>query len=134
MATAFLELWRRRDTVRVVEGSVLPRLLVTTTSAAGNSGRASLRYRKLLSSLQRSEQATAAGRDSQYQDAMDDAAALALRTRGSKDLQLVTLVVRGARTGCQPVHNTRHRPSPTARVASTWRRLRTQGALISTSI
>lgn len=56
MATAFLELWRRRDTVRVIEGPVLPWLLVTTTNAARNSGRESLRYRKLLSSLQRSEQ------------------------------------------------------------------------------
>ena len=74
--------------MRVIEGSVLPWLLVTTTNAARNSGRASLRYRKLLSSLQRSEQATATGRDSQFQDAMDDAAALALRTLGSKDLQL----------------------------------------------
>ena len=120
MATAFLELWRRRDTVRVVEGSVLPWLFVTMTNAARNSGRASLRYRKLLSSLQRSEQATATGRDSQFQDAMDDAASPELRTVGSKDLQLVTLVVRGARrTGCQPVHNTRHRPSTAARVAST---------------
>ncbi|WP_277526503.1 sigma factor [Arthrobacter sp. ES3-54] len=39
MATAFLELWRRRDTVRVVEGPVLPWLLVTTANAARNSGR-----------------------------------------------------------------------------------------------
>lgn len=48
MATAFLELWRRRAKVRVVEGSVLPWLLVTTTNTARNSGRAALRYRRLF--------------------------------------------------------------------------------------
>ena len=53
MATAFLELWRRRAKVRVLEGSILPWLLVTTTNTARNSGRAALRCRRLLDSLPR---------------------------------------------------------------------------------
>lgn len=94
MATAFLELWRRREKVRVVDGSVLPWLLVTTTNVARNSGRAALRYRRLLNSLQRSEQVPATGgEDSHRQYAMDKNAALALRTLGATDLHLVTLVI-----------------------------------------
>lgn len=94
MATAFLELWRRRDKVRVVDGSVLPWLLVTTTNVARNSGRAARRYRRLLNSLQRNEPVPAAGgEDSHLQDAMDKNAALALRTLGATDLHLVSLIV-----------------------------------------
>jgi RNA polymerase sigma-70 factor (ECF subfamily) len=47
-ASAFLELWRRRDHVRVVEDSVLPWLLVTTTNLARNVRRARRRYRAFL--------------------------------------------------------------------------------------
>jgi RNA polymerase sigma-70 factor (ECF subfamily) len=54
-AAAFLELWRRRKTVRLVDGSVLPWLLVTTTNQARNLARSLRRYRALLSSLPRSK-------------------------------------------------------------------------------
>ncbi|WP_120494724.1 RNA polymerase sigma factor [Microbacterium phyllosphaerae] len=47
-ATAFFELWRRRDKVRIVEGSVLPWLLATTSFAAKNSLRSRRRYQRLL--------------------------------------------------------------------------------------
>lgn len=47
-ATAFFELWRRRDDVRVVDGSVLPWLLATTSFAAKNSLRSRRRYQRLL--------------------------------------------------------------------------------------
>lgn len=50
-APAFLELWRRRGRVRLVEDSVLPWLLVTATNVARNVTRASARYRRLLASL-----------------------------------------------------------------------------------
>jgi RNA polymerase sigma factor (sigma-70 family) len=50
-ATAFFELWRRRNSVRLVEGSVLPWLLVTTVNLARNQSRASTRYRRLIASL-----------------------------------------------------------------------------------
>lgn len=54
-AAAFLELWRRRAAVRVIEGSVLPWLLVTTTNCARNLARSRRRYRALLGSLPRGE-------------------------------------------------------------------------------
>ena len=50
-ATAFFELWRRRDKVRVVDGSVLPWLLATTSFAAKNSLRSRRRYQRLINSI-----------------------------------------------------------------------------------
>lgn len=53
-ASAFFELWRRRRSVRVVEGSVLPWLLVTTTNLSRNLARGLRRYRAMLAQLPRS--------------------------------------------------------------------------------
>lgn len=50
-ATAFFELWRKREKVRVVDGSVLPWLLATTSFAAKNSLRSRRRYQRLLSKI-----------------------------------------------------------------------------------
>ena len=50
-ATAFFELWRKRDKVRLVDGSVLPWLLATTSFAAKNSLRSRRRYQRLLSRI-----------------------------------------------------------------------------------
>lgn len=50
-ATAFFELWRRRDRVRVVDGSVLPWLLATTSYVAKNSLRSRRRYQRLLNRI-----------------------------------------------------------------------------------
>lgn len=52
-ATAFFELWRKRDKVRVVDGSVLPWLLATTSFAAKNSQRSRRRYQRLLNRIPR---------------------------------------------------------------------------------
>ena len=54
-ASAFLELWRRRADVRLVEGSVLPWLLVTATNLGRNTARGTRRYRQLLERLPRAE-------------------------------------------------------------------------------
>ncbi len=54
---AFLELWRRRRSVRVVRGSVLPWLLVTTTNLARNLARGLRRHRALIGNLPRAEAA-----------------------------------------------------------------------------
>lgn len=54
-AGAFLELWRRRRAVRLVDGSVLPWLLVTTTNLSRNQARSIRRYRALLDRLPRTE-------------------------------------------------------------------------------
>ncbi|KJL30065.1 RNA polymerase sigma factor [Microbacterium oxydans] len=50
-ATAFFELWRKRDSVRLVDDSVLPWLLATTSYAAKNKLRSSRRYHRLLSRI-----------------------------------------------------------------------------------
>jgi RNA polymerase sigma-70 factor (ECF subfamily) len=96
MATAFLELWRRRTKVRIVEGSILPWLLVTTTNTARNSARAALRYRRLLDSLPRREEASDPTGDDfllGYQWALDKDLAGALGALNAEDLHLVSLVV-----------------------------------------
>jgi RNA polymerase sigma factor (sigma-70 family) len=54
-AAAFFELWRRRKSVRIVDGSVAPWLLVTTTNVARNLARSLRRYQSLIASLPRSE-------------------------------------------------------------------------------
>jgi RNA polymerase sigma-70 factor (ECF subfamily) len=54
-AGAFLELWRRRKSVRVVDGSPLPWLLVTATNLARNLARGLRRYRSLIATLPRAE-------------------------------------------------------------------------------
>ncbi|WP_091466204.1 RNA polymerase sigma factor [Paenarthrobacter nitroguajacolicus] len=93
MSTAFLELWRCRRRVRLVEGSVLPWLLVTTTNLARNSSRAARRYRRLLDSLPRGEQVVNPADHVFLQGEMDLNAARALSTLNDLDLQLVSLVV-----------------------------------------
>jgi RNA polymerase sigma-70 factor (ECF subfamily) len=53
VASAFLELWRRRDSVKLAERSVLPWLLVTATNLGRNTTRGTRRYRALLERLPR---------------------------------------------------------------------------------
>lgn len=95
MAASFLELWLRRKKVRVVEGSILPWLLVTTTNMARNSTRSALRYQRLLNSLPRTEDLSDPSADSyrSYQDTLDQDLARALATLTAEDLHLVILVV-----------------------------------------
>lgn len=50
-ALVFLEAWRRRSVVRVVDGSVLPWLLVTTNYVAANARRAARRHRIAMAKL-----------------------------------------------------------------------------------
>ena len=50
-AAAFLELWRRRRSVRFVDGSLLPWLIVTAQNLARNANRARNRYRAFLAKL-----------------------------------------------------------------------------------
>jgi len=59
-AAAFLELWRRRKSVRVVDGSILPWLLVTATNVARNLARGLRRHRALIGALPRAEAASSA--------------------------------------------------------------------------
>jgi len=50
-AAAFLELWRRRHSARVVDESLLPWLLVTAGNVVSNANRARRRYRRFLAAL-----------------------------------------------------------------------------------
>lgn len=94
MAAAFLELWRRRQKVRLVKSSVLPWLLVTATNMARNNGRAARRHRKLLDSLPRADTTQAGPEDDPgLQEGLDGEVALALGTLNPMDLRLVSLVV-----------------------------------------
>jgi RNA polymerase sigma factor (sigma-70 family) len=93
-SAAFLELWRRRSKVRLVEDSVLPWLLVTTTNIARNGRRAAFRYSKLLLSLPRGDVVDLPQREVSYaEDAADMNTALALGSLNPTDMRLVSLVV-----------------------------------------
>lgn len=51
VASAYLELWRKRDKVRLVDGSVLPWLLTVLSFMAKNHQRGTRRYRRLLAKV-----------------------------------------------------------------------------------
>ncbi|POH65835.1 sigma-70 family RNA polymerase sigma factor [Cryobacterium zongtaii] len=94
LSAAFLELWRRRSKVRLVEDNVLPWLLVTTFNVARNRRRGAFRYSKLLVSLPRGEVVDMDKNDASYaEDAADTGAAIALRSLSPTDMRLVSLVV-----------------------------------------
>lgn len=50
-ALVFLEAWRRRSAVRIVDGSVLPWLLVTTGHVSQNAARSRRRHARVLAAL-----------------------------------------------------------------------------------
>ncbi|WP_229785020.1 RNA polymerase sigma factor [Paenarthrobacter histidinolovorans] len=94
LATAFLELWKKRRKVVLVEHSILPWLLVTTTNVARNTNRASTRYRRMLDSLPRQDEAQVdSGEATYFQSVLDQDVVDALKTLGSIDLHLISLVV-----------------------------------------
>jgi RNA polymerase sigma factor (sigma-70 family) len=93
-AAAFLELWRRRSDVRIVNHSILAWLLVTTSNLARNAERGTRRYRQFLERLPR--QVDSPDTADLLMASMLDAAgqlSVALRSLGQQDLQLITLVV-----------------------------------------
>lgn len=51
VALVFLEAWRRRADVRLVDGSLLPWLLVVTANVTSNRERSLRRYRRLLAKV-----------------------------------------------------------------------------------
>ncbi len=53
VASAFLELWRRRADARLVDGSVLPWLLIAATNIGRNAARGTRRHRQFLDRLPR---------------------------------------------------------------------------------
>jgi RNA polymerase sigma factor (sigma-70 family) len=94
VATTFFELWRRRRSVRIVEGSLLPWLLVTATNVSRNLSRALRRYRTMLASLPHSSDSP--GADEVASERVDQEQALvlvqqALKALKPKDAALVAL-------------------------------------------
>jgi RNA polymerase sigma-70 factor (ECF subfamily) len=69
-AMVFLEAWRRRETVRVVEGSIVAWLLVTTNNVIRNQSRSTRRYRSALAKLSHPEPQPDHGPD--VDDVMDN--------------------------------------------------------------
>ncbi|MGV8967781.1 MAG: RNA polymerase sigma factor [Cellulomonas sp.] len=92
-AAAFLELWRRRRDVRLVAGSVLPWLLVTTSNVARNSSRSTRRYRQFLDRLPREPVGPDTADVAFRREIADVELGAALRSLSPQDLHLVTLVV-----------------------------------------
>jgi RNA polymerase sigma factor (sigma-70 family) len=95
-AAAFLELWRRRKSVRMVDGSVLPWLLVTATNLARNLARGLRRYRALIGSLPRGEAASGAAEIALAQieeELIGEQVRQALDTRSPTDASLLTLTM-----------------------------------------
>jgi RNA polymerase sigma-70 factor (ECF subfamily) len=91
-AIAFLELWRRRDDVRVVDGSVLPWLLVTVTNTTRNLRRARRRYGQLLMALPHGDHHHSAEDDAGVDVILDRTLAGAIASLTPLDAQLVSLV------------------------------------------
>jgi RNA polymerase sigma-70 factor (ECF subfamily) len=87
VAITFLEAWRRRDAVRLVDASVLPWLLVTATNAARNVSRSSRRYRALLDRLPEAPPVPDPA------DEVEDTALSALRRLSLADQGVITLCV-----------------------------------------
>lgn len=93
VAIAFLEMWRCRDRVRLVEGSTLPWLLVTAGNAARNLSRSRVRYRALLASLPHGDHHASAEDEFSADEVSDQQLADALRGLPTRDMHLVDLVM-----------------------------------------
>lgn len=83
---AFFELWRKRETVRLVEGSPLPWLLNTVALSARNLERSGRRYRALLD--------RAPVREHAHPGAFDESGVLAaLKRLPAKEQSVIVLTV-----------------------------------------
>ena len=88
VAITFLEAWRNRERVRVVDGSVLPWLLVTATNVARNLRHSAGRYAALLERLPPGEHGTDPADSAAAHDAATHLDRLSLADR-----QVLTLCV-----------------------------------------
>lgn len=95
MAAAFLELWRRRATVRIVDDSVLPWLIVTALNSHRNHVRTAIRYRATLGRLHATDpedDPQLAAEDQVLAGRRSAALRSALRRLSSADAALVVLI------------------------------------------
>ncbi|MGN6741722.1 MAG: RNA polymerase sigma factor [Amnibacterium sp.] len=87
VAIVFLEAWRRRASVHLVDGSILPWLLLTATYSANNLRRSARRYSALLEQLPPPEAAS-------LDDTLDEGDVMtALKRLPLADQQVLTLCV-----------------------------------------
>lgn len=87
-AIVFFEAWRHRESVRFIDGSMLPWLLVTTTNVSRNLTRSARRYDALIRKLPKEQY----GADPL--DALDEGEAQqALRGLTTRDQHVITLCV-----------------------------------------
>jgi RNA polymerase sigma-70 factor (ECF subfamily) len=126
LAATFLELWRRRKDVRVVDGSVLPWLLATATNLSLNHGRSRRRYRAFLGRLPRDEQPVDAAETQALTRAdldVDPALIAAIRQLKPIDQQLLALVaLEGWKLGSAAMALGLSEPAARSR----WQRIRRQ--------
>lgn len=87
VALTFMGAWRKRGSVRFVDESLLPWLLVTATYSAQNLSRATRRYRSLLARLPPSSPAA------DHADSVNDEATQQLRSLSLVDRQVIVLSV-----------------------------------------
>jgi RNA polymerase sigma factor (sigma-70 family) len=92
IAVAFLELWRKRAAVRVVNGSVLPWLLVTVSHTSRNLRRSRHRYAKLLDVIPHGQTQPSA-EETALDSLTDPKLSDALARLSPTDLRLMTLVL-----------------------------------------
>ncbi len=88
VAIVFFEAWRRRDDARLVDGSLLPWLLVTATKVTQNLNRSARRHRALLAKLPPEDHAL------DHAEHLDEGpASAALRDLPLSDRHVITLCV-----------------------------------------
>lgn len=96
VAAAFLELWRKRRSVRVVDGSVLPWLLTTTHNVVRNLARFQRRHRAFLERLPppgtEPSAETLAGERAEL-DSRRDELSRVLRVLAPADAEIIALVL-----------------------------------------
>ncbi|UTT62264.1 RNA polymerase sigma factor [Microcella humidisoli] len=88
VAIVFFEAWRRRDDARLVDGSLLPWLLVTATKVTQNLNRSARRHRALLAKLPPEDHAL-----DHAEHLEDGPASAALRDLPLSDRHIITLCV-----------------------------------------
>jgi RNA polymerase sigma factor (sigma-70 family) len=91
-ASAFFELWRKRESVRLVNGSLLPWLLVTAANLSRNSSRSLMRRERLLRRAPRDHDDAEARAFARIDDDLPRSElVLALRRLPQRDAALVTM-------------------------------------------
>lgn len=137
VAVVFFEAWRKRETIRFVDGSILPWLLRTATFTASNLSRAARRYGATLQRLPPTPETVGAASP----ETEDADVVIALRQLPLRDQQILTFCVLedyspeqaasvlGIRAGTARTRLTRAKTRLRHRLDPETRQLRTQGAI-----